>query len=542
MANWSGVPIAAAAVGAAAVLLSWALTPWAIRAARRFGFLDRPRGRKAHGAAVPQLGGPVIFLATWLPLGLCLLVVEAFVGIEALRVRELGLTWAAGTLLLLVGLADDRFHVRWHAKLAVQVVAACALVAGGVRFGALHVPGWVTVEIPAWGAVLSVIWLVGVTNAINLVDGVDGLATGAGLLIAATNAAICLVLGHPTVLLVNVALAGACAGFLRYNYNPARIFLGDSGSLFIGMTLAALSVVGSTKSVLTGSMLVPLVLFGYPTFDTMLVMLQRKLRGRSVFAPDRSHLHHLLLACGLNHQQVALRLYGFCTLFCALAIGLVLESEAVVVVALVASAAFFAYGIRRVRFWENFDRARISADRREFLRAHCRHRLAQLDVQASEDRAELIEMLRDGLAPFGVCEGGMVVRQRGADAGNRWARIPLRFGAEACSGDVEKSRRWFRFPGAEMTIRLGFRHTADLPRSIAHEHEGFAQRLLEVFVKRWRQLAAADQGDPAGSAAADDLSDQGNLAPEETDAEPAWPGNRAPYRRRERTGAATSGR
>jgi UDP-GlcNAc:undecaprenyl-phosphate GlcNAc-1-phosphate transferase len=183
---------------------------------------------------------------------------------------------------------------------------------------------------------VSVLWIIGITNAMNLLDGIDGLVTGVTACIALSLALIHIVAGNVIVALMTLALAGACLGFLPFNFSPARIFLGDSGSLFIGVTLAAISMFSVFKETTLTVLIVPLVLFGLPIYDTSSVMVGRFRRGHSIFEGDKTHTHHRLLSIGLSHRQVALFLYCVTILLSATAFVLTLQQVSQGLITLVA--------------------------------------------------------------------------------------------------------------------------------------------------------------------------------------------------------------
>ena len=285
--------------------ISLALTPVCRGAALRLGFVDRPDGgRKIHLRPVPRVGGVPILIA-WL-LASCVLAPE----------RQTVALLPAVLVIFAAGLADDLVGLRPWQKLAGQVVAAGLACYAGVRIDSL---GGHTV--PQWcGVPLTMLWLVGCTNAVNLIDGIDGLAAGVGLFATLTTLAAGLLQGHFALALATAPLAGALCGFLRYNFNPASIFLGDCGSLPLGFLLGAYGVVWSNKSATLLGMTAPLMALAIPLLDTGLAIVRRLLRGKPVFAADRRHIHHRLIDRGLTPRAAALLLYGVCGLVAALSL------------------------------------------------------------------------------------------------------------------------------------------------------------------------------------------------------------------------------
>jgi UDP-N-acetylmuramyl pentapeptide phosphotransferase/UDP-N-acetylglucosamine-1-phosphate transferase len=303
------------AVFLSAALLSVLLTRfWGLRALR-WGFVDMPGGRKIHSAPVPTAGGLAIFLAFH---GACALIFlypwEPFSG-------QIRIDWwfrfiPLSCALIAVGLLDDRFSLKPLVKLAGQVVVATAAYALDIRvqnvLGAT-LPGY-------FDFIVTILWFLLLMNSFNLIDGIDGLATGIAF-IAAIGIAISLVFRtEPIDVLLFLGFAGACLGFLRYNFYPARIFLGDTGSLFLGFTLAAMAISTNSKGPTMAAMGMPLLAVGVPLFDTLLAIWRRSVRHllskeensvlMGVEQADDEHLHHRLLTGGREHSQVALVLYG----------------------------------------------------------------------------------------------------------------------------------------------------------------------------------------------------------------------------------------
>ncbi len=281
-------------------LAAFLLTPLVRRLAFVIGALDVPDARKIHREPMPRLGGVAVFLGFTAPwLLLCLLdnrVAQVFRQYETLFFALL----AGGLAMLLVGAADDVRPVRAIHKLLAQVVVAAGLYFAGFRITELSVPfgeplalGWLA--LPA-----SVLWIVALTNAVNLLDGIDGLVAGVTAIIALSLALINILAGNILVALLTFGLAGAALGFLPYNFSPARIFLGDSGSLFVGLMLACIGTLSLFKATTATFILAPLVLFGLPLLDTTSVVFGRLRRGQHIFKPDKTHPHHPPPAPGLT--------------------------------------------------------------------------------------------------------------------------------------------------------------------------------------------------------------------------------------------------
>lgn len=225
-------------------------------------------------------------------------------------------------LIFLLGVYDDRRNATPLLKFSVQAIAGAMLFAGGLRIFALpvlfgtHHFSWIT------GLVFTITWVIAITNAFNLIDGLDGLAAGSALFSTLVVFVVALLGNMSLISLVALALAGAIVGFLRYNFNPATIFLGDCGSLFIGFMLSALALYGSQKTPTIVAVAIPMVSFGLPILETSLSVLRRLISGRPVFTADREHIHHKLLQRGMSHRQVVIVLYGVSAIFALLSLFL----------------------------------------------------------------------------------------------------------------------------------------------------------------------------------------------------------------------------
>jgi len=330
------------------------LTPLARRFAHRIGALDHAlSSRKIHGRPIPRLGGLAIVLAFYAPLAGLLLfhagVNEIFL---AERDHVIGL-FLGGVLIALLGIYDDLRGAGAARKFIVQFAVAGIMYWLGYRiddianpFGApLHL-GWASLP-------FTLFWIVGVINAMNLIDGLDGLAGGVALVAVLTTFLISLQRGHPLMVLFSSALAGAILGFLFYNFNPATIFMGDTGSMFLGFVLATSAIQTNQKSSTAVAVLIPGIALGLPIMDTLLAMGRRALRGRPMFQADKEHIHHRLLARGLSHRQAVLVLYSFCILLGGVALVLTYANSvqsAFVLVALgiIAFVALRALGFMRL--------------------------------------------------------------------------------------------------------------------------------------------------------------------------------------------------
>lgn len=306
------------------------LTPVVRWAAHRFGLVDDPtEARKVHERAVPRLGGVAIAIAFFVPIvGLFFYYNDVSSAYLHDVSRVVGL-FGGSLVIVLLGLSDDLLNLRPRTKLMVQVAVAIAVYLLGYQIGRVANPFGASIELGWLSAPVTVLWIVGVMNAINLIDGLDGLASGVSLFTVLTLFMLSLVSGNVVVGLTAAALAGALVGFLRYNFNPASIFMGDSGSLFLGFVLAITAISGSAKSSTVVALGIPLLALGLPLLDTSITIVRRFLGGRPIFGADRGHIHHRLLDLGLSHRQVVLVLYGVCLVFTGLALALVFANSVV---------------------------------------------------------------------------------------------------------------------------------------------------------------------------------------------------------------------
>ncbi len=292
---------------------AWLFTPWAIRLAKRWGAVDVPNARKIHLEPMPRMGGVAVFLGFCLPwAGLYLLHNPVAAAFQEFEKRFAALILGA-TSMLVLGIYDDIKGADATKKFLFQTLTAIGLWAADIRIEQVATPWGAPIELGWFSLPISVFWIVGVTNAINLLDGIDGLVAGVTTVMALCLAILNVLSGNILIALLTLCLAGACLGFLPYNHSPARIFLGDSGSLTIGVVLACIGILSLFKEgrqTASPLLSVPLILFGLPLFDTLRVMVHRLSRGQSMFKADRNHVHHRLLDMGLNQRQVAWALYG----------------------------------------------------------------------------------------------------------------------------------------------------------------------------------------------------------------------------------------
>lgn len=320
--------------GLLAALLAHLLTPVAMQVARQYGLVDRPDGKlKQQKEPVPYLGGAAVYLAFLVTLG----ITYSFS-------REVLALLLAGTMVVLLGLVDDIGAISPRAKFLGQALAVLVLMKAGILMQIVWLPWWVN-----WP--LTLLWLVGVSNAINLIDIMDGLAAGVGLVAALALLAVALLNGNHQIAILTATLAGALAGFVRHNFQPARVYLGDTGSLFIGLNLGALAMIGRYTEHNTLGVLVPLVILGVPIFDTLFVMYIRRRRGVSMFLGSPDHVALRLRRWRLSVRQTVAVSYATAALLGAAGVAIMLldpRGALAVLGGLAAAALAVALWLKRI--------------------------------------------------------------------------------------------------------------------------------------------------------------------------------------------------
>ncbi len=294
-----------------ALVSALGLTAAVRRLTERWGVVDRPDGqRKLHSRPVSLCGG----LAVWLAVVAGLLAANQWSPAAGAALKELTIvTVLAAGIVCLFGVIDDCWNLTARSKLLLQTAAVLPIVAFGHWFDRLVIFGW-PIELGYAGVPLTVLWLLACINALNLLDGMDGLAAMVGMITAGMMGLIAHYMGHPHVVVIAVVLAGALAGFLVHNLPPARIFLGDSGSMVIGLIVGVLGIQGAMKTSATVAITVPAAVMSLPMLDTLLAIVRRKLTGRCLCAADREHIHHRLLERGMSQWQTLGLIGGLCLL------------------------------------------------------------------------------------------------------------------------------------------------------------------------------------------------------------------------------------
>jgi UDP-GlcNAc:undecaprenyl-phosphate/decaprenyl-phosphate GlcNAc-1-phosphate transferase len=368
------------------LFLTLLVTPMVRKLALKWGAVDVPdNDRRIHKQIMPRLGGMGIFFSFALTLA-CVPLLNNLVsqGVDQ-RWHSLEVLLLPAAIIFLLGVYDDFHGLNAVVKTSVQVFAAGILYLQGFGIKFLSVPFYSSVELPMWLSFpLTALWVVGITNAFNLIDGIDGLAAGASVFAMLSLFVTSLMQGHTEICVVSLIISGAVMGFLRYNFNPASIFLGDSGSLFLGFMCAALSLVSAQKSSTMVAVAIPLVSFGLPVVEVGLSMTRRLASGAPIFQSDRRHIHHMLLARGFNQRQAVIVLYAVCALFALFGIMLLNPGRNTIALVFGVLGVCIVLGVQHLRY-EEF--GALGNQLRRGLRI--RHRALAADLQIQQAATNL---------------------------------------------------------------------------------------------------------------------------------------------------------
>jgi UDP-GlcNAc:undecaprenyl-phosphate GlcNAc-1-phosphate transferase len=383
---------------ALSLLFSFVLTRLVRNKAVSHGWVSLPtEARHLHETPLPRLGGVAVYLSFLVSVAVGLLACRYFRELgSVLPVRNLLAILIPGTLIFLLGVYDDIHGVGPYLKFTVQALAAIVLFAGGLRilglpilFGTRHFP-W------AMGLAITILWVIGITNAFNLIDGLDGLAAGSALFSTLVVFVVSIAMQSRAVSLPTIALAGSMVGFLRFNFNPATIFLGDCGSLFIGFMLSALALEGMQKGPTIIAVAIPVVSFGLPILETALSVVRRLIAGKPVFTGDREHIHHKLLQRGLSHRQVVIVLYAISALFALLSLFLLLPTGRTVGLVLAVLGTGVWFGVQHLGYLEFGEIRRVAQrtlEQRGVFINNLSIRRAMEELKATDDYVKLCGIL-----------------------------------------------------------------------------------------------------------------------------------------------------
>lgn len=287
-------------------ILSVLITPLVKKLAFAIGATDKPNARKVHQKIMPRLGGLAIYISF-------------IIGFLILRPSDpdfSAIYIILGSLMIIItGILDDKFELSAKWKLVGQLLAAGAVIFGGIKLEFINLPfSDKVLEFGIFSIPLTILWIVGITNAINLIDGLDGLAAGVSSIALITISGMAILMGDVFVTSVGLILLGSTLGFLIYNFHPAKIFMGDTGALFLGYMISVLALLGF-KNITIFSLIVPIIILGVPISDTFFAIIRRFVNKQPLSAPDKSHLHHCLLKLGYSHRQTVLIIYGIAAMF-----------------------------------------------------------------------------------------------------------------------------------------------------------------------------------------------------------------------------------
>ena len=301
------------------LVISLIVTPLMRKLAFKVEAVDIPKdNRRMHKKPIPFLGGVAIYIAV-------------VVGILLYMPLDNSTTISiliGGSIIMISGLIDDFKDLSPKKKLLFQILAGIILIMGGIEIKTLTYPlptkdASTLIQLGILSIPVTLFWIVGITNTINLIDGIDGLSAGVATISSITLMVVARKLGDPETIILSGILAGACLGFLPYNFNPAKIFMGDAGALFLGFMLAGISIEGVMKSAATIAVVVPILILGIPIFDTTFAIIRRLAKGQNPMQADKGHLHHRLLRRGFSVRNTVLILYGVSMFFGVAAVGIV---------------------------------------------------------------------------------------------------------------------------------------------------------------------------------------------------------------------------
>lgn len=344
-----------------ALLFSFILTRFVRDFARSRRWVAAPtQERHLHSVPLPRLGGVAIFLSFAACMGLATFWAARHPNLHSPAFfRTIETILAPAALVFLLGVWDDLHSLGPYVKFTVEAIAASMLYAGGLRI--INIPVLFGNRPLPWflGLLFTIVWVLAITNAFNLIDGLDGLAAGSALFSTMVAFVLAVFHGPALVEVMTIALAGAILGFLRFNFNPATIFLGDSGSLFIGFLLSALALHGAQKAPTIVAVAIPIVSFGLPILETALSIIRRLISGRPIFTGDREHIHHKLLQHGMSHRQVVIILYGVSAVFAMLSLFLLWPTGSSVGLVMAVMGVGIWIGVQHLGYLEFGEIARV---------------------------------------------------------------------------------------------------------------------------------------------------------------------------------------
>ena len=310
---------------ASAFAISMVATPFAKKVSEKLGAIDYPNARGMHTKPMPRLGGIAIVL------GFMITVLVLYRFVNDINIKHFCGFIAGAIVIVGVGIVDDSRQLPARVKLVFQIIAALLVIGSGIRINVVMWP--VTTYLQKLSAPITLIWIIGITNAVNLIDGLDGLAAGVSSIASICLMVLCILTGTESAVVFTAALAGSCLGFLPRNFNPAEIFMGDTGATFLGYVLAVTSIMGVFKGYAVLALVVCLLSIGLPIFDTLCAMLRRAATHKPIMQADRGHLHHKLIDRGYTQKQAVLIMYGISLVLAILAIIIAIKDSRALAVA-----------------------------------------------------------------------------------------------------------------------------------------------------------------------------------------------------------------
>ena len=310
---------------ASAFAISMVATPFAKKVSEKLGAIDYPKARGMHTKPMPRLGGIAIVL------GFMITVLVLYRFVNDINIKHFCGFIAGAIVIVGVGIVDDSRQLPARVKLVFQIIAALLVIGSGIRINVVMWP--VTTYLQKLSAPITLIWIIGITNAVNLIDGLDGLAAGVSSIASICLMVLCILTGTESAVVFTAALAGSCLGFLPRNFNPAEIFMGDTGATFLGYVLSVTSIMGVFKGYAVLALVVCLLSIGLPIFDTLCAMLRRAATHKPIMQADRGHLHHKLIDRGYTQKQAVLIMYGISLVLAILAIIIAIKDSRALAVA-----------------------------------------------------------------------------------------------------------------------------------------------------------------------------------------------------------------
>jgi UDP-GlcNAc:undecaprenyl-phosphate GlcNAc-1-phosphate transferase len=485
-----------------ALLSAFVLTRYVRDFASAHGLVAVPtQERHQHSSPLPRLGGVAIYLSFSACMGLAALWALYSPRLHsAFSPRALLTILLPATLVFLLGVYDDIRGVGPYVKFGVQGIAATMLFLGGLRivnipvlFGDIRLP-WIV------GWAFTVLWVLAITNAFNLIDGLDGLAAGSALFSTLVAFVVALLDGPSLVTVMTIALAGAILGFLRFNFNPATIFLGDSGSLFIGFVLSALAIKGAQKAPTIVAVAIPVVSFGLPILETALSIVRRLISGRPVFTADAEHIHHKLLQHGMTHRQVVILLYGVSAVFAMLSLFLLWPTGSSLGLVLAVLGIGIWIGVQHLGYLEFGELARVAhrtLDQPQIFVNNLAIRRATEELKVARDYDQVrriltaafsnndfdsfelkLELLPGELVPFEIADPS----SRRAGNSFRWCKSGTPKTGTSKAGTSKAGTPKVLDPSAAWTVALTLMSSANRSRGTLTVHRLYSPRNLQIDI------------------------------------------------------------